>query len=176
MGSEISLNEGEALRISARATLNPDIGSLDYLELYQNGKEVATVRPSSGAPILTLSHTLQANNGAWFVVRAQGKQKQSRASAVAVSAPIYISVGDGGFCSPDEVPAIVARQKEALMLIDRINKDEQPKKSFISEKEKFKLHWPTNYALLKNRARDVEKRLGEHEKLAEEGRCLVKRM
>jgi hypothetical protein len=124
MGSELRLRSGEKLTINAKATINPDIDTLDRLELIEHGEVVKSVQAAGERDTrLQLTHELRARQGSWFIVRAYGRKPRSdlpmmssseKNAKAAFSAPVYVYVDDKGFWKPAAVPAIVARFKQDM--------------------------------------------------------------
>lgn len=114
MGSELSLNPGDALTIRARARINPDLDQIDRIELIEQGEVIHTVSADVGTTDLRFDHRLTASHGTWFVIRAKGRRQLIDAQTLAVSAPIYVRVGDQDTWKPSEVPAIVERLENEL--------------------------------------------------------------
>ena len=119
MGSELRLETGGPVVISAQARINPDIDLLDSLELIEQGQVIRTVSAKDGAPELRLDFQTTATHGTWFVVRAKGKPRGKDDHTLAVSAPIYVLVNGLSFWKPAEVPQIVSRLKQALVLLSK---------------------------------------------------------
>ena len=108
MGSDVVIAPGDDIVVEAHASLNPDIEVLDRLELVVHGDVVATSSGASGDNRLSLHWTARAAEGHWIAVRAYGVDQ-----AVAHSAPVYVSTGDG-FRNRSAVPGIARRMIEKL--------------------------------------------------------------
>ncbi|MCZ6617925.1 MAG: CehA/McbA family metallohydrolase [Gammaproteobacteria bacterium] len=92
MGSEVRVDKGQRLNVSASAVLNPDIGGLVGLELIKHGEVVASESSADGAESLTLDFSEAAQESAWYVVRAHGQRPGHSASITAITAPVYVVV------------------------------------------------------------------------------------
>jgi hypothetical protein len=103
MGAELVVSAGDEIAVIADVSLNPDIESLDRLELVVQGDVVATVSDVSEDNALALRHIMEVSDGTWLAVRAYGVDQ-----AVAHSAPVYLTTG-GGFAKTSAVPAIARR-------------------------------------------------------------------
>jgi hypothetical protein len=126
MGSEIRLKSGDKLIIDAAASINPDIDSLEILELIEQGEVVKTVIAKKTATTkLQLHHEVIAQHGTWFVIRARGrlphkidpweKNHLGQASAkIGLSGAVYVFVDGQSFWKPSAVPSIVQRLKEDM--------------------------------------------------------------
>jgi len=117
MGSSLDLKTGDLLSIEASAALNPDIESLDRIELVIHGNVVATEEIVSAENTLTLNYSMTADDGAWLAVRAYGVEQ-----TVAHSAPIYVTTG-GGFENRDAVPELAKRMMDILSEFDTVEAD-----------------------------------------------------
>lgn len=167
MGQELEVSKGEKINIAAKALLNPDIGLLDKIELYQQGELVVSVSSAQGASELELNHDLQANNGSWFVIKALGKQI-NQSMIVAASAPVYINVNGSGFCKPSAVSSIVRELKSHMKnsLSSAVSKLGYPHSRALRVK-----YWPENAVVLEARMNNTFKRYDNLVLLAEKGSC-----
>lgn len=107
MGSEIHLNSGEPIRVTARAAINSDVDTLSQLELLEQGQPAKIVKTGADASKIELQYESTASHGTWFVLVARGK----RSNVIAFSAPIYVVVDGQSFWKPAAVPSIVAKLK-----------------------------------------------------------------
>ena len=115
VGEEVACAPGTPLRLNARVSINPDIDSLDRVELIEQGKVVKQVKADGNATRLDLSHAVTAKAGTWFVVQAFGRtQKQGVGSVAAISAPIYVSVGGGRTWKRGQVAALAQQMKSEI--------------------------------------------------------------
>jgi hypothetical protein len=110
IGSQLQAHAGEVLVIDAKASINPDIGTLASLELIEQGAVVRKVTSRGGELAMELRHKVSAKHGTWLVLRAQGKNPALNA----ISAPIYVLVDGQSFWKPSAVPAIVAGLKSKM--------------------------------------------------------------
>lgn len=104
IGEELRVKRGETLNVSALAKLNPELDSLDRLELVVLG-DVAEKKASDASDRIALTTTLKVDHSMWVAVRAYGKRQT--AMTVAHSAPIYVVVDDEPTWKRDAVPQIV---------------------------------------------------------------------
>jgi hypothetical protein len=115
VGTVLQAQRGDRLIIEAAATLNPDVDRLDRLDLIEQGEVIKTVHAGESGDELRLTHETRALRGTWFVLRAHGKRQKAKpfvgADTVAMSAPIYLTVGGEEFWKPAEVRQIVERLK-----------------------------------------------------------------
>jgi len=118
MGGTVVIGKGGSVEINAKALLNPDIGMLNKLTLYQQGEVIATATPVQDSQQIKLTHNFDAEQGGWVVVKAEGLLKttntESPQKLFAVSAPIYISVDGSGTCKVEQVPALVATLRQHI--------------------------------------------------------------
>jgi hypothetical protein len=115
IGSEVRVSRGEPIRVSARATLNPDIGKLIRLELVRHDDVIASEASEQGAGQLDLRFGEPAQRSAWYVVRAQGQRPGHSASITAISAPVYVVVdGEERVWKREAVRGITERLISAL--------------------------------------------------------------
>lgn len=112
-GTELAVTSGAQLMVKANASLMPDIGLLSKLELYEQGRLVATTVSSAGEETLALEYKTAAMHGTWFVLLAYGKEN-SPESSLAATAPVYISVDGSGFCNPSAIEDIVEKMTDNL--------------------------------------------------------------
>ena len=110
LGDTVAARQGESLNVTARARVNPDIDSLDRVELVIHGAVVATVATERGSDSLALNHSLAADQSCWVALRAYGKN-----GGLAHSAPIYVSVdGVEDFRNKAVVPALVEKYRNRI--------------------------------------------------------------
>ena len=115
IGGEARVDSGDQLNVSAGAVLNPDIGTLVRLELIKHGEVIARESSAEGAENLTLRFSEDAQESAWYVVRAHGQKLGHSGSINAISAPVYVVVdGRERVWKRQAVPAIANRLISAL--------------------------------------------------------------
>ncbi len=112
-GAELNVQAGDRLSIEADAQVSQDIGTLERLELYEQGELVEKVTSAKGQAQLRLSYKTRADHGTWFVLLAYGKSGSPEAS-LAATAPVYVSVNGDGFCKVSAVEEITERMKDAM--------------------------------------------------------------
>jgi len=117
MGSDIRLSPGDDIEIAAAASLNPDIETLDRLELVAHGGVIASADDVSARNSVSLSYSMPASAGIWLAVRAYGAEQ-----TVAHSAPVYITTG-GGFEKQDAVAELAARMIAKVSEFETIEAD-----------------------------------------------------
>ena len=119
MGDEVRVVKGTRLTISASAQLNPDIDTLDRLDVIVHGDVVATER-SAGRDRIDLRTEITADRSMWIAVRATGAreiapQGQVQAlGAIAHSAPVYVIVDGQPFWKTDAVAQLVQTEHQNL--------------------------------------------------------------
>jgi len=166
MGSELRLKSGDKLIINAVASINPDIDSLESLELIEQGEVVKKVSArKAGDAKLQLHHEMTAKSGTWFVVRARGRlphgpralvpqwEANQLSAKIAFSGAVYIYVDGQSFWKPSAVPAIVQGLKHSLeKLMAPATGEEEPEGAFG---DTGVLLWDSQKALLKQRVDQV---------------------
>jgi hypothetical protein len=113
MGEEIRVARGTPLEIAASAQLNPDVDSLDRLELVVLG-DVATQAAAGGQDRVQLKTTLNADRSMWVAVRAYGRHQEPQFTTIAHSAPIYVVVDDEPTWKASAVEELVKVQRAHL--------------------------------------------------------------
>ena len=110
IGDTVAVEKGETLNITARAQVNPDIDSLNRVELVIHGDVAATAESEKGSESLTLNHSLTAAESCWIALRAYGKN-----GGLAHSAPVYVNVdGVQTFWNTAAVPALVEKYRNRI--------------------------------------------------------------
>jgi hypothetical protein len=171
IGAELRVRKGSALTIEAHASVNPDIDRLEKLEIYQQGEVVARAS-SKEAEKLHLIHKIDAERGGWFVVKAQGLSKDGKTyDTAAVSAPIYVHVGESGFCKLAEIEAIVADLRKHMRNAVAQSFDEQVEAEQWDTWQPRQRYWPANKVLLERRMRDVNEKYQDLVRRASRGLC-----
>lgn len=172
IGSDVKVEHGDILSISAKAALNPDIGKLDKIELIQQGEVVSVLSAENDARDIVLQSRVPITTGSWFVVRAQGKKIVTGETIVAISAPIYVYAGGKGFCKISAVLPIVERFQKQLD--ERLD---QPL-AYYAEAEPWDVwglktkYWPKNKILLEKRIDKVNRKYSSILALARQQRCI----
>ena len=154
MGDEIHVPRGSTLDISAEAILNPDVDTLDRIELVVLGDVTATETARSQDRV-QMKTTLTADHSMWIAVRAYGARKEARNTTVAHSAPIYVVVDDKPFWKLSAVPDLIRHQLETLN--DILNGPLIPDEDL----EEFETHdllleeWPKQREMLRSRVAEA---------------------
>ncbi len=122
MGSVIEVQPGDKIDIVATAALNPDIETLDRLELIVHGQVVAVAENELQDELLALEHSLVANKGLWIAARAFGTNQ-----AAAHTAPVYVVLDERGFGNHEAIPEIAERMLLRLDEFDtlKVNIDDE---------------------------------------------------
>ncbi len=116
MGEELKVRKGTKLDISADARLNPDVDTLDRLELVVLG-DVTDTQSAQGKDSVSLRKQVVADHSMWIAVRAYGGRQQPRNTTIAHSAPVYVVVDDEPTWKRDAVPTIIAELRDRLARI-----------------------------------------------------------
>jgi hypothetical protein len=153
MGTTIDLHAGEKIEIRASASLNPDLESLDRLELVVHGKIVATANDVSVGNSLLLEHSLVLRDGMWIAARAYGTDQAS-----AHSSPVYVVTDEGGFRNADAV------EKIADAMLARLDEFDALRVDAGSELEVWSVAKPLEAMLVKQR-RHILQRVDEARKV-----------
>jgi hypothetical protein len=124
MGAEVRVSRGAPIEIDATARLNPDVDTLDRLELVVLG-DVARQEAARGQDSVQLKTTLTADRSMWVAVRAYGSHQEAQFTTIAHSAPVYVVVGDEPTWKADAVEQLVAIQRGHLndLLREPVNAD-----------------------------------------------------
>jgi hypothetical protein len=113
MGEELRVKRGTRLDISALARLNPDVDTLDRLELVVGGDVIETI-PSGKTDSAQLRKQITADRSMWIAVRAHGGKQAANNMTVAHSAPIYVVVDGEPAWNRDKVPETIAELRGQL--------------------------------------------------------------
>jgi hypothetical protein len=113
MGEELRVKRGTKLDIAATARLNPDVDSLDRLELVVGG-DVTDTAASGGTDSASLRKQITAERSMWIAVRAYGGKQAPNNMTVAHSAPIYVVVDGEPAWNRDKVPETIAELRGQL--------------------------------------------------------------
>jgi hypothetical protein len=121
MGSEIRVKKGAKLDIAASAELNPDVDTLDRLELVVLG-DVAHTEAAKGEQA-SLKKSIVAEHSLWIAARAFGARAEPRNTVIGHTAPIYVVVDDEPTWKAEAVPEIVAGARAQLqkLLVEQID-------------------------------------------------------
>jgi hypothetical protein len=166
MGSELRVARGASIAIEARASMNPDVDTLDRLELVVLG-DVLKQESARGQDTVKLSATVTADRSLWLAVRAYGKTQEQQFTTIAHSAPIYVVVGDEPTWKVDAVPALVEIQRGYLreLLTEPVNADGDLE--FFETRETIVDQWTKQLPTLTPRIKEADAR---YQALAERAR------
>lgn len=115
MGSTVEVSREDEIKINATVSINPDIDTLDRIELIEQGRVIATQKSIPGAETLTLNYQTKAEAGSWYLIRAIGKKVQNYRGIGAYTAPIYLSVDGSETWQKDSVDAIATTYINLLL-------------------------------------------------------------
>lgn len=149
MGEELRVKRGTRLNIAAAAKLNPDVDSLDRLELVVLG-DVTDTKSAAGKDSVTFSKQITVDRSMWIAVRAHGGRQDPRNMTIAHTAPIYVVVDNEPTWNREKAPQIVAELRTQLerMLIEPVDQfSTNPWETRVLETEQ----WPLQRVLLKPR-------------------------
>jgi len=174
MGSTLQLSKGQTLTVAASASLNPDLGRLVKLELFQQGKVIASTLSEKGVQSMELHHELQANQGSWLVIKASAEPEPNvvKSKLFAATAPVYIKVDGQGFCEPSQVPAIAEKLKREMKTLLASVDEANDHYVFPYAKQLRQTIWPKNLPVLEQRMQQAAERYDKAIGLAESGGCL----
>jgi hypothetical protein len=162
-GSELRVARGTKLTVAASAALNPDVDALDRLELVVLG-DVAGTLEARGRDRVSLERPIVADRSMWIAVRALGRHQETANNTVAHSAPVYVVVDDEPTWKREELPALVARQRDKLKLMresNATNVDPMGDLEAWETKEKIVAEWQRQLPLLEPRIAAADARYGE---------------
>ncbi|MEJ0040309.1 MAG: CehA/McbA family metallohydrolase [Gammaproteobacteria bacterium] len=116
MGEELKVKRGTKLDIVADAKLNPDVDTLDRLDLVVLG-DVTDTQSAQGKDTVSMRKQIVADHSMWIAVRALGGRQSARNMTIAHTAPIYVVVEDEPTWKRAEVPDIIAELRDRLQRI-----------------------------------------------------------
>ena len=122
MGSTIEAQPGDRIDIAAGVSRNPDLESLDRLELIIHGEVVAVANDVLADNSIALEYSIVANRGMWVAARAYGTIQ-----AAAHTSPVYILIDGRGFSNDEAVTEIAERMLVRLDEFDtlQVNLDDE---------------------------------------------------
>ena len=136
-GSSLNVATGTQLSINAKAFGHPDQVPLSKLEIIGHGKilgQVSVSDPKQSVSQLTINLQVPAETGIWIAARTYGKNQQ-----VAHTTPVYISVNNGGFHSPDTAPKYLALSEQYLKELENQLEEESTNPEFQAWQYKLPL-------------------------------------
>ncbi len=113
IGSELRVKRGAKLDIAAAAKLNPDVDTLDRLELVVLG-DVNETKSAEGKDRVQLRKQLTADHSMWIAVRALGGRQGPSGTTIGHTAPIYVIVDDEPAWNREKVPQIIGELRAQL--------------------------------------------------------------
>lgn len=113
MGEELRVKKGTKLDIAAVARMNPDVDTLDRLELVVLG-DVTDTKAANGKDSVELRKQITAEQSMWVAVRAHGGRQAANNMTIAHTAPIYVIVDGEPAWKRDAVPTIVGELRQQL--------------------------------------------------------------
>jgi len=157
MGEELRVPKGTKLEISASAALNPDVDSLDRLELIELG-DVRASEPAGGKDRVKLTTTLTADHSMWIAARAYGGHQEPQFTTVAHSAPVYVVVDDEPTWKRDAVESLVSLQRQQLndLITTPVNADGDLE--FFETRETIIDQWKKQLPTLTPRIKEADAR------------------
>ncbi|MCC5878174.1 MAG: CehA/McbA family metallohydrolase [Candidatus Sumerlaeia bacterium] len=109
-GTDIAVEEGDVLQVSARAWTAPDPGKeLRSLEIHVLGDVFKTVNGGDSSHELTIEMEIPAGFGGWVTVRAE-----TRDGSTALATPVYFTREGFRRWNYDQMPALFAMVEETL--------------------------------------------------------------
>ena len=103
--SEYNITKGQSLKISAQASVNPDIDDIERIELVVHGKVVHSAHAKGGDNTIKIDYEIKPEESQWIAVRAFGKGK-----GIAHSSAVYVYVdGNKQFWNKSEAPQIAEK-------------------------------------------------------------------
>jgi hypothetical protein len=155
MGSEIRVKKGTTLEILASADLNPDVDTLDRLELVMLG-DVEHSEAARGQQV-SLEKTIVAEHSFWIAARAFGKRAGARNTVIGHTTPIYVVVDDEPTWKADAVQEIVAGARAQLqnLLVEQI--DSTNDLEYWETRKMLADEWLTQRPLLKPTVAEADK-------------------
>jgi hypothetical protein len=159
---------GERLYTDISVSANPDLGALQRVELIVDGEVIAiTEAQELGATTLQLHHEWSVQKSGWMVVRAEGEQ-----GIVALTAPVYITLGDDPRTwTPEKVPAIASRYSALLKSFAASTPDLNESWERFAVEEVLLDQWREDRPLLEQR---VQQALGVYEQLIADAQAVLR--
>ena len=160
MGSEVHVGKGRMVQVHAEAWLNPDVDSLDRLELISHGKVIKTIE-ANGSDRVTLDMDIRADESQWLAVRAFGKQQAQFNTIGAHSAATYLIVDGASFWKRSALQELISDQQKILseIMSSRILLDEDLEG--FDTNDTLLAQWPKQRELLRSRVEEAEKAYDE---------------
>jgi hypothetical protein len=116
MGEELRVKKGAKLTISAEATLNPDVDTLDRMELIVLG-DVDSTQSAQGQQKITMKKEIVADHSMWIATRVYGSRQERRNTTIAHTAPVYVVVDDEPTWKAEAVPTLIAELRTRVRRI-----------------------------------------------------------
>jgi hypothetical protein len=113
MGEELRVAKGTRLDIAASARLNPDVDTLDRIEIVTLG-DVRAQEAAKGSDAVRLTTTITADHSMWIAARAYGSHQESQFTTIAHSAPVYVVVDGEPTWKREAVEDLVKIQRQHL--------------------------------------------------------------
>ncbi len=113
IGSELHVKRGTKLDLVAAAKLNPDVDTLDRLEVIVLGDTNET-KSAGGKDRVEIRKQLTADRSMWIAVRALGGRQAPNNMTIGHTAPIYVIVDDEPAWNREKVPEIIGELRAQL--------------------------------------------------------------
>lgn len=110
MGDEIVLDKPEPLLVEASVRFDPKQENIQRLELIKSGQLLQSYPRLSNSPEIAFRLQLNPGETSWLAVRASGQKLNEASSALAHSAPVYVTLKNGLPLSASPVGKAMARQ------------------------------------------------------------------
>jgi hypothetical protein len=115
-GAELRVEEGQKVRVEARAWGHPGRSRPSRLEIVSHGRVIRHIRPSHpGEHELRLSFELEGENGYWIAARAEGSD-----GSQAHTTPVYVVRKPLRFWNYDQVERLIATRLDSLDEVERL--------------------------------------------------------
>jgi hypothetical protein len=157
MGEELRVARGTTLDVAAAAQLNPDVDSLDRLELVVLG-DVRAQEPARGQDRVQLKTSLTADRSMWVAVRAYGGHQEPQFTTVAHSAPIYVVVDDEPTWRADAVEELVKLQRGQLNDLLTVPIEPDGDLEAYETRETILQQWKLQLPILAPRIKEADRR------------------
>ncbi|WP_035516355.1 CehA/McbA family metallohydrolase [Pseudohaliea rubra] len=163
-GSELSLERGATIAISATARVNPARDSLTELELVVHGDVVASERSAEGKEALHLQHSLKLDRSLWFAIRTVGKH-----GTIAHTSAYYVTVdGTQRTWKQESVEDIAARFIQELKALGESSPDVHADFESFDTADVMARQWDNAKPILKEQ---TERAIQTFQALARESRA-----
>src|SRR4029077_14025761 len=143
--------------VVADARLNPDVDTLDRLELVVLG-DVSAPESAAARDRIPVQKTLTADHSMWVALRAYGQHQEPQFTTVAHSAPIYVIVDDQPSWKAQGVAELVQYQRAQLNELLTVPVDPNSDLEAWETGDTLVDQWPKQTRVLQPRVQEAAQR------------------